>query len=262
MRATRLCAAIGVGLLAAIPLVAQDPTQVDPKHYKVVFENDQVRVLHITYGPNEKSIMHHHPAGVAVFLTEHRGKFTFPDGTSQERVAKAGDTIWVEAETHLPQNMGSKPMEVILVEMKSSEMGTPMRGTVVCDPPGVEHALPVEGRPNHSYVVNQTKCTWSKPWRVRGLASVKGVGTGIVEDHGGMALSSGTFVDTAENGDSAYYNYSFKTKMENGKQVISEHKWELIGGTGTMKGAKGSGTCKATAQDDGKVVYECQGTYR
>jgi len=30
---------------------AQDPTQVDAKHYRVTFENDQVRILRISYGP-------------------------------------------------------------------------------------------------------------------------------------------------------------------------------------------------------------------
>nr|NIR51506.1 hypothetical protein [candidate division KSB1 bacterium]NIS26908.1 hypothetical protein [candidate division KSB1 bacterium]NIT73741.1 hypothetical protein [candidate division KSB1 bacterium]NIU27639.1 hypothetical protein [candidate division KSB1 bacterium]NIU94275.1 hypothetical protein [candidate division KSB1 bacterium] len=40
---------------------AQDATKVDPKHYKVEFENDQVRVLRISYGPGEKSVMHEHP---------------------------------------------------------------------------------------------------------------------------------------------------------------------------------------------------------
>jgi len=43
------------------PVGAQDAVKVDGKHYKVMFENDQVRVLHITYGPGEKSVMHEHP---------------------------------------------------------------------------------------------------------------------------------------------------------------------------------------------------------
>jgi hypothetical protein len=50
--------------------VAQDPTQVDAKHYKVTFENDQVRILRITYGPHEKSVMHEHPISIAVFLAD------------------------------------------------------------------------------------------------------------------------------------------------------------------------------------------------
>ena len=105
-------------LLLALPVAAQDPTKVDPKHYMVVFENDQVRVVRIAYGPYEKSVMHEHPSGVAVSLTTHRFKFTFPDGTTEERSWKAGDAWWVKAETHLPENLSDEPFELILVEIK------------------------------------------------------------------------------------------------------------------------------------------------
>ena len=44
-----------------------DPVKVDPKHYKVEFENESVRVLRISYAPGEKSVMHYHPNAVAVY---------------------------------------------------------------------------------------------------------------------------------------------------------------------------------------------------
>ena len=56
----------------AMSAQAQDAVTADPKHYKVEFENEQVRVLRISYGPGEKSVMHQHPANVAVFLTDAR----------------------------------------------------------------------------------------------------------------------------------------------------------------------------------------------
>ena len=62
--------------------LAQDPVKVDAKHYKVEFENEQVRVLRITYGPGEKSVMHEHPDAVAAFLTDSKCKFHLPDGTN------------------------------------------------------------------------------------------------------------------------------------------------------------------------------------
>src|SRR5712692_1718191 len=52
------------------------PVKVDSKHYTVEFENDQVRVLRIKYGARDKSVMHSHPNGVGVFLTETHVKFT------------------------------------------------------------------------------------------------------------------------------------------------------------------------------------------
>ncbi|MFQ5583523.1 MAG: cupin domain-containing protein, partial [Calditrichia bacterium] len=104
----------------AFDVSQQDPTVVDSKHYKVVFENDQVRVVRITYGPGEKSVMHYHPDGVAVFMTDNKVKFTKPDGKTFEIAGEAGQVIWDPAGKHLPQNMGDKPMEVILVEMKNN----------------------------------------------------------------------------------------------------------------------------------------------
>ena len=102
----------------ASPALAQDAAKVDAKHYKVEFENNKVRVLHATYGPHEKSVMHSHPDAVAIFLTDGQGKFTFPDGKTQDIHLKAGTTMWNPATTHQPENTGDKPFEVIVVEMK------------------------------------------------------------------------------------------------------------------------------------------------
>ena len=106
-------------LLAGAAASAQDAVKVDAKHYKVEFENDQVRVLRITYGPHEKSAMHSHPAGVVVFLNDAHAKFTMPDGKTQDVVAKAGTVQWSEPTTHLPENLGDKGFEVIQVELKT-----------------------------------------------------------------------------------------------------------------------------------------------
>ena len=111
-----------VCLMLIVPVqaaLAQDPVQVDSAHYKVEFENDQVRVLRITYGPGEKSVMHEHPNAVAVFLSDLKVKFTFPDGKVQEVVRKTGETLWTPAGKHLPENVGDKSYELILVELKT-----------------------------------------------------------------------------------------------------------------------------------------------
>lgn len=99
--------------------LAQDPIKADSTHYKVEFENEQVRVLRVKVGPKEKSIMHTHPNAVAIFMTDVNGKFTFPDGKSEETSRKAGDVLWTPATTHLPENMSDQAFEVILVELKS-----------------------------------------------------------------------------------------------------------------------------------------------
>jgi quercetin dioxygenase-like cupin family protein len=98
---------------------AQDATVVDPEHYKVEFENDQVRVLRITYGPMEKSEMHSHPEGVAVFLTDGNVRFTLPDGKTQDVTVEAGQVIWSPETAHQPENTGKESFEVIQIEFKN-----------------------------------------------------------------------------------------------------------------------------------------------
>lgn len=95
-----------------------DAVRVDPKHYKVEFENDKVRVLRVKYGPREKSVMHDHGDVTAVFLTDHNCRFEYPEGGSEVLKAQAGDVKYMPAFSHLPENLANEPMELILIETK------------------------------------------------------------------------------------------------------------------------------------------------
>jgi len=97
---------------------AEDPVRVDPRHYKVEFENERVRVVRIKYGPGEKSVMHSHPESIAVFLTDAHAKFTYPDGRTEDINASAGTVQHMEAFSHLPESLSNTPFEVIQVELK------------------------------------------------------------------------------------------------------------------------------------------------
>lgn len=98
--------------------MAQDPVKVDSKHYKLEFENDDVRVIRIRYAPGEKSRMHGHPKSVLVFLTDLKGRFTYPDGKTEDIEGKAGQTMYTEATEHLPESRGKEPFELIQIELK------------------------------------------------------------------------------------------------------------------------------------------------
>jgi len=98
--------------------MADDPVKVDSKHYSVELENDDVRVIRIRYAPGEKSQMHGHPKSVTVFLTDCQGRFTYPDGKSEEFDAKAGQTMFFDATEHLPESRSKKPFELIQIELK------------------------------------------------------------------------------------------------------------------------------------------------
>jgi hypothetical protein len=105
--------------LAALPLAAQDPVKVDPKHYKVEFENSEVRVLRFHYGPHEKSVMHAHPNLVVISLVDAKVRFELPGGKTEDRELKANQPEWETALVHNPENLTDKPMEGILIELKT-----------------------------------------------------------------------------------------------------------------------------------------------
>lgn len=118
MRRT-LFLALFVVALAVPSVLAQDATRVDSKHYKVEFENAKVRIVRVHYGPHEKSVMHHHPDAIAIFQNDGKVKFTYPEGKTEEREMKAGQTLFTPAVTHLPENITDGDMDVILIELKT-----------------------------------------------------------------------------------------------------------------------------------------------
>lgn len=95
-----------------------DPVEVDPGHYQVEHEDDQVRVLRIKYGPGDKSVMHGHPASIAISLTGAHVRFGFPDGSTEELTMEVGEVMAIPEGEHLPENLTDNPMEAVLVELK------------------------------------------------------------------------------------------------------------------------------------------------
>ena len=119
MKLRGLFVCVVVCLFAAGICLAQDPVKVDPKHYKVESENAQVRILRIHYGPHEKSVMHSHPDSVVTYLSDGSMRMHTPDGKSQDMQGKVGQTQFTPAGTHLPENVGDKEFNAVLVELKS-----------------------------------------------------------------------------------------------------------------------------------------------
>jgi quercetin dioxygenase-like cupin family protein len=98
---------------------ALDPVKIDPRHYKVELENDQVRVIRAHMGPHESVPMHEHTLNrVTIFLTDQNIKSTTPDGKSTMAVHKAGDVIWSTPTKHKEENLNNSEFEVIAVEIK------------------------------------------------------------------------------------------------------------------------------------------------
>ena len=95
------------------------PEEVSPDVYKILLDNDKVKVTEATFEPNQSDKMHEH--GVMTFYTVSGGKAqnTLADGTVREmeisdNFTGHGDKIL----KHQMKNIGEKTIKVILVEHK------------------------------------------------------------------------------------------------------------------------------------------------
>jgi beta-alanine degradation protein BauB len=98
---------------------AQDPAKTSPQYYKVLLENDQVRVLEYRLKAGEKEPMHSHPAGVVYVLSGAKLRLSYPDGRIEERAAAAGETIWRDPTTHAVENIGDTEAHAIAIDLKN-----------------------------------------------------------------------------------------------------------------------------------------------
>ncbi len=98
--------------------MAGDALAVAPDHYKVVEENDRVRVLEFRGSPGTRTEMHSHPAVVAVVVTDSKVRFTLPGGQSQELELPAGMAMYQDAADHATEVLGDSESHVILIELK------------------------------------------------------------------------------------------------------------------------------------------------
>ena len=96
-----------------------DPVKVDPRHYKVEFENDQVRVLRVRIGAKESAPMHEHVLNrVVTYLTDQDFRITTAEGKVDSAMHRAGDVSWGGPAKHEEENLSDKTFEAVVVELK------------------------------------------------------------------------------------------------------------------------------------------------
>ncbi len=103
----------------AVSAAAQDPTKVEPKHYKLAFENEYVQVVDVHYGPHEKSALHDHPGGVVVVLTAGHLRFTDEKGKVTEVFSKPGESRWFPPFKHKVENLGDTTYNAVYIGVKT-----------------------------------------------------------------------------------------------------------------------------------------------
>jgi len=109
------------GSAAAQTAGAPDPLAAYPENYRVLLENDRVRVLDFRLARGAREQSHAHPEHVAVFLEDFKIRFTFPDGTQGLREGHPHQVSWSDPVVHASENIGPSDAHGILIELKDSE---------------------------------------------------------------------------------------------------------------------------------------------
>ena len=102
-----------------------DPVETNPDHYKVVFENDRVRVLEYTDRPGDRTTPHEHPDSVMHTLSSFRRRLTSGDQQRDVEMT-AGMTGWLPAQQHAGENIGDTGR---MSSSSSSSRAWPVRPT-------------------------------------------------------------------------------------------------------------------------------------
>jgi quercetin dioxygenase-like cupin family protein len=95
-----------------------DPVVIAPHIYKVLFENERVRMLEITLKPGDKSAMQYHPDNINYVVAGGKAKVSLPDGSGMEMEVAPCQTVWQPAGSHAMESAGGAEIKVIAVELK------------------------------------------------------------------------------------------------------------------------------------------------
>ena len=118
-QAVALLAALGVSAEAD----AQDAVTADPRSFRVVVDNDSVRVLEYKSRPGLGVCgqgLHYHPAHVTVSLTGAKLKKT-ENGKASLVDIPPGHVFFAPAETHSAEVIGGSGTRTYIVELKGKD---------------------------------------------------------------------------------------------------------------------------------------------
>lgn len=115
-----LCGGVLLGML--LPAVAGDAPlsfHANPDVYKVLAENDELRVVLATWKPGHKDKDHSHPMAAVYTLKDCHARIATPDGKMKEVNNKAGGArVNPAVASHTFENIGQNECQQVLVERK------------------------------------------------------------------------------------------------------------------------------------------------
>ncbi len=98
--------------------IGPDPAQVASHVYRLITENDRVRIFDVRFKPGDKAVMHGHPGHVLYVFSDGQNKLTFPNGESKVFDLKAGAALWIDAGQHATENVGRTDVHLLVIELK------------------------------------------------------------------------------------------------------------------------------------------------
>lgn len=96
----------------------QDVLQVAGNVYKLLMENDRVRMFKATFKPGDKAVMHHHPDHTVYVVRGGKLNLANPAGNQDSLELEPGKAIFLDAQSHEATNVGDTEIELIVVELK------------------------------------------------------------------------------------------------------------------------------------------------
>ena len=136
----------------------------------------------------------------------------------------------------------------------------PFTGTCECSKSDPQHLLPAGDRPEHSFGVQASKCSWSKPLQIGGDTSKDGVATEMIEISGNSIRVRGLHEITMQSGDKLAAPYQGSGVSADKGDTPVKGTFTFGVGTGKLKGIKGKGTFDCKPDGEG-VKCEVQGEY-
>jgi len=100
-------------------MAAGDPLKVTSGMYKLLYENDRIRVMEVTFNPGQKIAPHSHPDHFVTVLNPGTIAIYKPDGSSSVNKLTTEQIIWIPAETHWAENTGKTKIRLLVTELKT-----------------------------------------------------------------------------------------------------------------------------------------------
>ena len=98
---------------------AQDFCKTDPSFIKVLNDTTYATALEVTFMPGKSTNVHTHPAYFAYVLEGGKLQVSYADGKTETLTLEPGNSMFgMPDKPHSTVNIGTKPIRMILVEMK------------------------------------------------------------------------------------------------------------------------------------------------